>query len=180
MLAAIYLDPRHSFKLSAEETKIAKITLANLYERVGQAKLQLRQSQPEPISDEADSFEDECVSTGQSRIYSKKNLDNTMLTDNDSLFAAYENIGRIHNKKSILEFWDEHSTELPILYELASIIHAIPPSQCTVERAFSILGYIYNSRRTKLSPPMLEAILMINLNRDLVEAINKKDLNAIS
>lgn len=182
MLAAIYLDPRYSFKLTVEEKKIAKLTLENLLERVRRAKLRTTRTQQKAVTADEDSFEEECVKSGLSRTFYGKNDSSTLPAsgDSDSLFAAYEDIGRIHHKTSILQFWVEQSKFHPVMYELASIIHAIPPSQTTVERAFSVLGYIYDCRRTRLLPRTLEDILMIILNRDLVETIHQRDLNAIS
>lgn len=181
MLSAVYLDPRYKFFLNESEVRIAKITLTELHTRVSEAKLLFSQSQPKEQAADEDSFEEECVKKGLSRTFYEQDMSSAGPTDINSanLFEAYERTDRIHHKNSILKFWDDHSNEHPALYELASIIHAIPPSQATVERAFSVLGYIYNHKRTRLAPETLENILMIILNRDLVEPIHQRDLDAI-
>lgn len=188
MLAALYLDPRYSFLLSPSDVKIAKIVLETLRGKLRRAESQAfhfhSQSLLQPNTPD-DSFEEYCVAKGLERTFYGENVNQTdpvandMQADMTILFAAYEKIVRIHRKNSILEFWEAQSSEHKCLYELARIIMAIPPSQTTVERAFSLLGYIYNCRRTRLLPQNLENIMMIILNRDLVEQIHQRDLNAL-
>lgn len=188
MLAAVYLDPRYRFLLSPSDVKTAKIVLETLHDKFRRAESQLSefhsQSLLQPNTAE-DSFEEYFVAKGLERTFHGDNVNQTDLVANDMRadmtiwFAAYEKIVRIHRKNSIFEFWEVNSSEHKGLYELARIIMAIPPSQTTVERAFSLLGYIYNCRRTRLLPENLEKIMMIILNRDLVEQIHQSDLNAL-
>lgn len=183
MIVAVYLDPRFNFKMKMdhpEEIEIAKKTLATLYERV--KRLQRLRQLPEIVVDiEEDLFEDDCVAAGLPRTFygdSPYCNSTSAHVDKDELtisLEAYDQIERIHHKNSILEFWNDRKQDDPVLYNLASIIHAIPPTQATVERAFSILGYILNPRRTRLSESLLEMILMIILNKDLVDPIFERD-----
>lgn len=184
MIAAVYLYPRFNFKMKIghpEEIDIAKKTLKTLLERVN--ALQRLQPQLESVTIiEEDLFEDECVAAGLSKVFycESPNCTKAMQgrVDKDEFtksLDSYDKIDRIHHKKSILEFWNSRKDEDPALYNLACIIHSIPPTQATVERAFSILGYILNPRRTRLSESMLETILMINLNKDLVDPIFERD-----
>lgn len=179
MICAVYLDPRFKFKLTSEEVQIAKTSLESLHQRI---KV-LNDSQPESeAGDEDDSFEAECVASGLPRAYygdSGKNTTETVHGNTlEEIFESYDKIERQHHKNPILEFWNNRKDEYPELYQLACVIHSIPPTQATVERAFSTLGYIYNPKRTRLSPTMLENILLIRLNKDLVEPINRRDLMA--
>lgn len=189
MLAAVYLDPRFSFLLSPSDVKTAKIVLKKLHGKLRQVESQLVQFHSQPVlqpNTPEDSFEEYCVEKGLERTFYDADISQTDPVANDMeadmtiWFAAYEKIVRIHRKNSILEFWEAQSSQHNGLYKLARIIMAIPPSQTTVERAFSLLGYIYNCRRTRLLPQNLENIMMIILNRDLVEEIHQKDLNALS
>lgn len=168
-----------------DEILIAKEMLESLLERV--KKVHESNKQPEAIADiEEDIFEDDCVASGLSRVFYGDKTHRTGNTpgslhriDFEKLLGSYDQIERIHHKNSILEFWNSRKDDDPVLYELASIIHAIPPSQTTVERAFSILNYILNPRRTRLSESTLEMILMINLNKDWVDSINDRDRKAL-
>lgn len=175
MLAAVYLDPRFSFKLTTDEKRIARTTLETMHDRIHH-----KNSQDMDQEQIDDSFEEDCVRSGLARTYlneSKPASPAEMVLDRH--FIEFEAIGRIHHKKEIFQWWSDHSEEFPILFEVASIILSIPPSQTTVERAFSTLNYIYNCRRTRLTPDTLENILMININRDLVPAIFERDLIAL-
>lgn len=184
MIAAVYLDPRFNFKIKIdhpEEIDIAKKTLETLFERVNALRRLEPQLEPVTIIEE-DLFEDECVAAGLSRVFYGESSNFTNGTqvrfDKEKFtksFDSYDKIDRIHHKISILEFWNSRKDEDPALYNIACIIHSIPPTQATVERAFSIFGYILNPRRTRLSEVMLETILMINLNKDLVDPIFERD-----
>lgn len=180
MISAIYLDPRYKFKLSPEEVQIAKNSLEDLWKRIKIA----REIQPElDVPEEEDSFEDECVSAGIPRAYyDDRAKPSTGTFVNEILinaFERYDQTDRLHRKHSLMAFWNERRDEEPVLYDLACIIHSIPPTQATVERAFSTLGFIYSAKRTRLKPSLLENILLIRLNRDLVEPINRRDVEAL-
>lgn len=181
MICAVYLDPRFKFKLTANEIEIARTTLENLFERVKNSEGQT--IEPESSGSE-DSFEDECVGRGMQRTFHSRSKKKTTGINFNAinfkdLLDSYEKTERCHHKDSIFEFWLEVKDEHAELYLLACIIFAIPPSQATVERAFSILGYIYDPKRTNLAKNMLENILMINLNKDMVDPINERDMEAL-
>lgn len=178
MICAVYLDKRFEFKLSDDEKTIARHSLEKLHERVKSAERSDIVPEKVPI----DSFEEECITAGLSTTFEsdgRKSAKNNEITLFSDLLDSYEAIQRIHNKNDILKFWAENKSLHPEMYVLASILLSIPPSQSTVERSFSVLGYIYNCRRTRLSPELLEAMLHINLNRELVDAINERDLQCL-
>lgn len=181
ILCAIYLDKRYEFKLSDDERKIAKIVLEKLFQRVETAKKAMASEELPTKTVEEDSFENECVASGLERAYLNDEPSATEKVSTFSeLLAKYDtSIDRINGKKPILDYWNENKYEHPELYELAMIVHSIPPTQATVERFFSLLGYIYNCRRTRLAPETLENILMILLNRTLFDAIQERDLEAL-
>lgn len=54
----------------------------------------------------------------------------------------------------------------PELYKLATVIHSVPPTQTSVERAFSAMALILNPLKTRLSDKNLENMLLIRLNRE--------------
>lgn len=184
MMCAVYLDPRFKHRLTSDEVAIAKIALRNLFERAKSSEEQTLQPNL-ASSDKDDSFEKECVLEGRPRVYPRGSKRKT--TDasfdgakiDDSL-VAYDKVDRFHHEDSILDFWFSKKDEHPVIYKLACIIFAIPPTQATVERAFSALGYIYNPLRTKLTEKMLEDILMIYLNKDLFDLINTREMDALT
>lgn len=186
MITAIYLDPRFNFEIKNNHNaiQIAKLTLADMYNRI----MQLKEGECTHSSmnkcDDDDSYEELCVSMGlgrtfygtssvNERIRSEENLSRKELFDLLDAFAAENH--RIHNKCSILTYWESRKKSDPILFELATIIYAIPPSQATVERAFSSLNHVFSYKRTNLLQETLECILNIKLNQDLAQEIFQID-----
>lgn len=82
-------------------------------------------------------------------------------------------------KSNLITYWESKKFENPRLYEIAMILNAIPPTEVEIERDFSYLEFIYTPRRYKLSPDLLEAILIIHLNSDLFFIIKKEELSKV-
>lgn len=188
MLCAIYLDRRYKKELKDNDhIAIAKHTLINLYERV------VANRQPTKQLDESessfDSFEQYLRQDGSPLNYSNtcaelmdERVDAVEFDRIDfmrKLQAFDDNSAQIHYKTNILDDWEARKEVHPELYEVACIIYGIPPSQVTVERAFSAMAFVFNPKRSKLSQKMLEDILMIKLNSELVQSINDRDLDAL-
>lgn len=68
---------------------------------------------------------------------------------------------------SVLQYWEENKHQKPELYRLASAIFTIPPTQTTVERAFSSFAIVFTSHRSRLNSNTLQNILLIRLNYDI-------------
>lgn len=174
MKCAVYLDPRFNYELSPSETKIAKYTIENLYSKY---KKNVERTET-PNTSKEDSFE-EYLKAKRQRVADHAND----IADPNSLTLLMENyettLPELHYKEYILEYWDTRKNEDPILYLLASIVNTIAPTQVTVERAFSILALVYNSRRTSLEPGLLEHLLLVNLNKEMVPDINMRDLQKV-
>lgn len=175
MMCAVFLDKRFYFKLSFDEKRIARLALEKLFERSKKAK-ELESAIMSVDKEKEDTFEEECVALGLDRTFHESKF-----CKNDKSFLnaleSYEAMDRLHHETNMLAFWKEQKENLPEVYDLVSIIYAIPPTQCTVERSFSILGYIYNQRRTRLSPSLLDDMLLVNLNREKVDSINEVNLS---
>lgn len=62
---------------------------------------------------------------------------------------------------------------------VATVLFGVPPTQATVERTFSVVGFIFNNRRFKLSQSMLESIMLTKMNKDLAEEIFKADVEEL-
>lgn len=183
LVCSVYLDKRYSFKLSADEKEIAILALQKLYERMKKPKNQL--SLPVARNEKEDSFEDDCVKSGMQRKFHGIGEKSTCSTPTAvaqnfrCLIEPYEAIDREHNKNTLKAFWDEYKNLHPELYELATIVHSIPPTQATVERSFSVFGYIFDCRRTRLARKLLPDILMVNLNKHFVDLINDRELEQL-
>lgn len=182
VISALALDPRFCNDLDDDQKKTAITSLTDLWERLMQQDL----PSIETITlDDAENSSDEDITIANTTILSKfkRNDGQTLANRNSfdirsaiSLFMAESHdIPEI----TILEFWILNKVKYPELYSLAEIILAISPTQAVVERSFSVLSYIFNSYRNRLSEEMIDDISIISLNKDLFYAINEKDLNSL-
>ena len=76
---------------------------------------------------------------------------------------------------SRLEWWDSHKTEFPLLANCARHILAFPASSATSERFFSAGGLMVSSKRTNLAEDTVEDLLMIKLNLEKVENLERME-----
>lgn len=169
MLCAIYLDQRVYKELNESEIQIAKITLANLHERICKLKSNANQVITE------DSFNDSL----------EEYFNQQKRSSSDSRAKFMERLDLFHSslqyekQKTSSNFWETKKIVFPDLYEVACVINSIPPSQATIERAFSTLNFIFGEKRTLLNQSILENILTIKLNAELSASINQRDIDAI-
>lgn len=173
MLCAIYLDHRVYKQLNETEIQIAKTALANLHQKICNLKSNARTNTADNSFN--DSLED---------YFSHQNEDSPddraqimELLDAFRLSLQYDK--KDNQTMTSFTFWEEKKLLFPPLYEIACVINAIPPSQATVERAFSTLKYIFGEKRTRLIQQNLENILWIKLNDELSTTIDKRDVDAI-
>ena len=67
---------------------------------------------------------------------------------------------------SALSFWQKHSTKMPLLSKLAMKAIMVPPSSASVERSFSTLNWILNSKRSCLTEENLQYHLQLAINQN--------------
>lgn len=80
---------------------------------------------------------------------------------------------RAGNKEvSIVDWWYGFRSSKPELYNLVAAFLAIPCTQVSVERSFSVLALILTKHRTLLSEENLRNILFIRLNQELLRKVN--------
>lgn len=89
--------------------------------------------------------------------------------DGIELCAALKQIDEYHPisiplGSNLLDYWEEKKYALLHLYKVAKVIHAVPVTQVSVERAFSALNFILNDNRCNSSGTDLENILLVKLN----------------
>lgn len=187
MLCAIFLDRRYRYELTNNDhIEIAMRTLAELHERV---RSHFRRPEAEELSIEStDTLEDylgqndvSCITVTatndtQAQMHDGNN-DRKLFMDMLRKFDIEE--PRAHHKMFIFDEWEKRKEKYPELYELACMIYCIPPTQTTVERSFSAMAFVFNPKRCQLGKEMLKNILMIKLNKELVEIIDENDLKAL-
>lgn len=101
----------------------------------------------------------------------------TFVFSNDCLvkLTAFDDnyIGCRQLDEHTLDFWkrSEVKKKFPEVYGLSILVNAVPVTQVSVERAFSIVAFILSNRRCQLAEKTLNDILLIRLNKQLFENI---------
>lgn len=176
ILASIYLDPRYQRGLK-EKKSLAIAFLVELYSRI--ERVEAKTITSSAVTDGGVEEESDCDGN---RIYEDlenylnacQSIDQTSCIDVDerlrieALLRQFWNV-RAPLQTSVLSFWEKNKMEMPILYKLAAVMNAIPPTQTTVERAFSALALTLTSHRTRLGDTALQNILLLRLNNDLYD-----------
>lgn len=93
-------------------------------------------------------------------------------TENDTdceLLNALKNIEdykpkMIPSESNLLDYWEGIKYKFPYIYKAAKVIHGVPATRVSVERAFSTLKFILNDNRYNLSATNLDNILLVKLN----------------
>lgn len=181
IVASIYLDPRYQRSLTADKKDLARKVLVDLYVRLRRIEtfeiseentIQTEQTDAINCSDNSEeeiyAFLDACGSIDDSRqnpIQISNENDTQWLEEQLKKFDGITE----PLSKSIFALWEQMKTAWPEIYTLASVILAIPPTQTTVERAFSALALVFTSHRTKLSDQSLQNILLVRLNYKIYE-----------
>lgn len=178
MVTALALDPRFCGELSDCQKEIARQTLAECWSHLetenGNNSIELNKSIDDDITVEN--------TTILSKYLGNKGGGNNNRNDINIVQLLNDFIQQDHQfeNQTILDFWNSQKSHHPELYQLAEIIFSISPTQVTVERSFSTLSYVFNSRRNQLSEESLETILLIALNKELFETVNQQDIKALN
>lgn len=198
MICAVLLDPRYSSEVIQEEKiRLAKLTLMNLWERHSQfnskddSENNNDSSNGTGVDNDTNLLNSYFVRKGlRASALENTSIDESIMTvrinkhrkSADDISEQLDDF--LHElagdfllvNESTQKFWETKKQIFPELYELAMILYAIPPTQATVERLFSVFGFLYNDWRNQLSQDLLEAMIIITTNGDLFKIINEKDL----
>lgn len=173
MLAAVHLDPRYNVMLTLDQKITAEDFLEVLYRRIQANDInQTQQQQPDmnPVQN-VDSSLDEITLLIQ-QIRSRTDQNNVLHVNTDSTAINIKQLIHDFNdteeiSKSVIEYWEEKKTSKAELYQIVTVLFAIPPTQSSVERAFSALALTLTPLRTKLTDEALENMLIIRLNKSI-------------
>lgn len=175
--AAVFLDPRYQKFMPNENKDNAIQFLQRLNEKIKSLEDTARYNNSEGTLNSESNELEEFLST----IYEDTNNSPTSSAQQQTSNPPDENIQTklksfigisMSMNESIFDYWDKSKHAQPELYKLASIIHSVPPTQTTVERAFSAMALILSPLRTTLNDKNLENILLIRLNREIFESIS--------
>lgn len=199
MICAVILDPRFSSDIINEKNvSLAKSTLTDLYERLKH----LKGDDHNEIDLNANNNKNDKDADLLNLYFMKKGLsamdgssqgesatamprETVCFNSNSSISHILDEFldemagGFLRSDKSVLQFWKTKKDKYPELYQLSTVLFAIPPTQATVERLFSLFGFLYNDWRNQLSQNLLEDMVVIITNEDLFHLVNKEDLAAL-
>lgn len=90
----------------------------------------------------------------------------TILT---TIFAEIETYkeSRVDIDADLLKYWENKRFNFPHLKNIVNIIHAVPATQVSVERAFSALKLVLTDLRCNLSDKNLQTIMFLKLNKNV-------------
>ena len=66
--------------------------------------------------------------------------------------------------EKIIEFWSERNS-LPVWREFAHLCYLLQPTSASVERAFSMLKYIYTDQQSVSMVDLIKSTLMLRYNK---------------
>lgn len=168
IIAAMFLDPRHQRGLMDRKT-LAIEYLCNLHEKIGKIEAKASDEGVEDVvqGSDGDSFEEleeylsACASIGENN-----RLPVMVDESQNNVRKALEDFCGVKMplNMAILEFWEKNKQEMALLYKLATVVFGVPPTQASVERAFSALALIITPRRTSLGDETMQNILLLRLN----------------
>lgn len=195
MRCAVFLDPRYKYDIDLDEELVifVKMTLENMWQRIQSVK------NSEQAVEVVHSNEKRNKSSDMNDLFGEldEEYDRMMLQNNETVSAnqpdyslqksdvadalhRYDQFvsgSRMRSSDSVHAFWEKNKATFSLeLYEIASVIFAIPPTQSTVERYFSALKYLFDDHRYNLSENLLESCLLVNLNPELYSIVKQNDI----
>lgn len=159
MMAAVFLDPRIKFKLNNVQKECAILHLQNVYIRMKMFEIKENETEDE-LHNTLDELNAEYAATHQT----EEQIDTSRLLIS---LGNYDAVKHTDFKCDVMDFWQKHKQEFPLIYPLACVVHAIPAGQCLEERNFSSFSFIKSIRRTRLSAESIKNVLLIRLNKEL-------------
>lgn len=167
---ALALDPRFCGQMTVEQKNVAQDALTKLWQR-------LKNDHPNTSPEGLDSSDVDITIESTTMLMKYLERPTQQIIDLPSIISAFAEAQQPIADVTILGFWELNKSIYPELYQLAEIIYAISPTQAVVERSFSTLSYVFNSRRNQLSEKTLGNILISSLNKDLFHSVNEDDKN---
>lgn len=185
-LCAIFLDPRYKCDIckDPEKVRFVETTIRNLHERIKVAKVgELTESKGnEPkksnTSGDVNSLYEELDAEYDAIGHSTEDKNDDIVVGIHK-YESFISNARAKSSSSVHEFWENNKANFgPELYEVASIIYAVPPTQACVERCFSALKFLFNDYRYNLGEKLLENLMLIHLNPEIYYTIRNSEIKS--
>lgn len=163
--AAVFLDPRYQQYMPIQNKENAIEFLMNLHTRICAIESANINNEQQTNNDELNTFMNTMMYENTQRSENENGNEATDLTIPEIL-RNFIGVKETLNT-SVFDYWEKSKHLQPVLFKLASIVHAVPPTQTTVERSFSAMALVFSPLRTRISDDNLESSLLIRLNREL-------------
>ena len=75
---------------------------------------------------------------------------------------------RLPSSTNIIMYWETQKYNDPELYELATVALSAPVTQVSVERCFSAVKLLLEQHRLRMSPDLLNDLMILRCNKDLI------------
>lgn len=185
LLASVYLDPRFLPLLSDNHRLVAITKLKHVWtileerntaSNIQRSSLPTNKSKPDHGIGESGSCSTPPKQGFKSGIFRKmlsqavadKHINPPIISNIKRILEVFADTaladGFCDPDIDILQYWENKKLSHPQLYQLATIVHAAPATQVTVERLFSGMRYILSTLRANLKPRILDDILVIRSN----------------
>lgn len=174
--AAVFLDPRYQQFMPNAHKENAIEFLSQLHARLNSLKSNDLQHDADLSKNaELENFMASMMYENDAELQTNNDNEQTV-EDNNDISAVLRNFIGVKKEPlntSVFDFWEKNKHTHKMLYELASVVHSVPPTQTTVERAFSAMALILGPLRTWLSDLNLSNSLLIRLNRFVFDITDK-------
>lgn len=181
MSCSMFLDPRYRNQITNDEIKVneAKALLENIYRRLKAMKPPDSNNAPMNVSFKYNSDEElDKYLNGASSDQANSSVQVQQVEDISTLLDLF-NPPVVGPKTDILAWWQKEKSKNEVLYELATVTFAIPPTEVQIERDFSKLCFVFNKLRYQLTEQRLDDIMVINLNSDLFYDVKEEEILAL-
>ncbi|XP_028898464.2 zinc finger BED domain-containing protein 4 [Zeugodacus cucurbitae] len=171
LISCLFLDPRFQHTLTPQQKNYAVNHLKSIWDRINDINStgQLCSTPNSGSHQSVNHFFDE-----EDELLNAY-LEQGIQTEVSSTFDVYSKIDNLQLPfqridADVLTFWKGKQCTDQELYALSNVCFAVPPTQVTIERAFSTLRLVLTDYRNRLSQEVLENILLVKLNPSFLDS----------
>ena len=139
--------------------------LAKIAKKSHEVNQQIQENVPGSISHSLfwNTFDELTDMTTSKSVSYKKSTDDMMNKIDDEI-ELYKKLEKISRNEDPLTWWAQKKDIFPLMYKVAIIYLAPPPSSVASEQLFSSAGNVYESARNRLIPERAESLILLHYN----------------
>ncbi|XP_031639509.1 uncharacterized protein LOC116351526 [Contarinia nasturtii] len=184
---ALFLDPRYRNQVMNDENKFEEAveTLCDTFNRINHINSHNQNDNIVNTSNTSTASEEFDINVAMRSFMIENSESNS---SDHTTSRAIESLDIEHkirafqpdtldHSKSVVEYWEKFKTKHPELYQLASVIFAVSPTEVENERNFSSLKHVFSDRRCNLAEERLKDIMFLHMNSDLFYAVKEDQIS---